>query len=124
MLWGKIVYLGDPPNKLFSGPIAKPGICGAQPGICGREEGGDEHCAGMSSENEGGHAASSREDQRAASDMREKSETPRGMIENRNSERDKNYISLIKRHSFINSFILIQLRETKTIIHFINPLEI
>ena len=59
--------------------------------LYGREEGGDDHCAGMSSENDDGHAASSREDQRAASDMREKSEapdddtseTPRGMIDNR-----------------------------------------
>jgi hypothetical protein len=42
----------------------------------GREEGGDEHCTGISSENEDGHAASSREDQRAASDKREMSETP------------------------------------------------
>ena len=66
---------------------------------------GDEHCAGSPSENDNGHAASSREDHRAASDMREKSETPdddssetpRGMIDNRlrfkNSERDKNYNS-------------------------------
>jgi hypothetical protein len=38
-----------------------------------REEGGDEHCTGVSSENEDGHAAWSREDQR---DMREMSETP------------------------------------------------
>jgi hypothetical protein len=45
----------------------------------------------MSSENEDGHAASSREDQRALSDMHEKSETPdedasetpRGTVENR-----------------------------------------
>jgi hypothetical protein len=59
--------------------------------LYGREEVGDEHCAGSSSEKDDGHAASSREDQRAASDMREKSETPddytsetpRGMIDNR-----------------------------------------
>ena len=42
----------------------------------GREEIGDEHCAGLPSENDDGHAASSREDHRAASDMREMSETP------------------------------------------------
>ena len=59
--------------------------------LYGREEIGDEHCAGPPSENDDGHAASSREDHRAASDMREKSETPdddssetpRGMIDNR-----------------------------------------
>jgi hypothetical protein len=59
--------------------------------LYGREEIGDEQCAGPPSENDDGHAASSREDHRAASDMREKSETPdddtsetpRGMIDNR-----------------------------------------
>ena len=59
--------------------------------LYGREEIGDEHCAGLPSENDDGHAASSREDHRDASDMREKSETPdddssetpRGMIDNR-----------------------------------------
>ena len=43
--------------------------------FCHMEEGGDVHCAGMSSDNEDGHEAS-REDQRAASDKREMSETP------------------------------------------------
>jgi hypothetical protein len=51
---------------------------------------GDEHCAGLPLENDDGHAASSSEDHRDASDMREKSETPdddssetpRGMIDN------------------------------------------
>jgi hypothetical protein len=38
---------------------------------------------GMSSENDDGHAASSREVHSAASDMREKSETLGGMINNR-----------------------------------------
>jgi hypothetical protein len=59
--------------------------------LYGREEIGDELCAGPHSENDDGHAASSREDHRAASNMREKSETPdddssetpRGMIDNR-----------------------------------------
>ena len=58
--------------------------------LYGREEIGDEHCAGLPLENDDGHAASSREDHRDASDMREKSETPdddssetpRGMIDN------------------------------------------
>jgi hypothetical protein len=52
---------------------------------------GDEHCAGLPSENDDGHAASSREDHRDTSDKRKKSETPdddssetpRGMIDNR-----------------------------------------
>jgi hypothetical protein len=44
--------------------------------LYGREEGGEEHCAGLSSENDDDLAASSREEQSAASGMREKSETP------------------------------------------------